>query len=131
MGPKFILKEDMIIKLEIANSKKEIKLLDMGTTFEANENGEYIIETIAGKTILREDGMRVLKDISNSKLLFDVIEEEKEAENQQEVEIVIEEIPDDDDEHSKRWRIQLDVTTTRKKLKEIERFINENIKKLL
>lgn len=126
MSPKFILKEDMVIK--IPGMTKEIKLFDKGRIFEANENGEYTIDLMGGTQILTEDKMREATD-QDGNLLFDVFQEELVVE--QDLDIIVEEIPDDDDEQVKRWRIQLDVTTTRKKLKEIEKFVNENVKKLL
>lgn len=45
--------------------------------------------------------------------------------------ITKEEIDDDDDNHISNWRICLDVKTTRKKLKEVERLINLHIKPIL
>ncbi len=72
--------------------------------------------------ILDENQMVSAND--NGVILFDPIED------RQDIEIIIEQIPDDDDELVRRWRIQLDVTTTRKKLKEIEKIINEKVKPL-
>ena len=126
MNPKFLLKEDMIIKLDIAGNKKEIKLFDKGKIFEANERGEYIIESMVGKTISSEEDMR--KSTNDSKeLIFEEIEEK--IDNN--IDLIIEEVPIDDELNIKRWRIQIDVTTSRKKLKEIEKYINQNIKRLL
>jgi hypothetical protein len=125
MNPKFILKEDMVIK--IPGMTKDIKLFDKGKIFESNENNEYVIEMMGGTQILTEDKMREAVD-QDGNLLFDIVQEEP---VEQDLDIIVEEIPDDDDEQVKRWRIQLDVTTTRKKLKEIEKFVNENVKKLL
>lgn len=124
MNPKFILKEDMVIKIP---GIKDIKIFDKGKIFESNENGEYIIEMMGGTQVLTEYKMREAVD-QNGNLLFDIVQEEL---VDQDLDIIVEEIPDDDDEQVKRWRIQLDVTTTRKKLKEIERFVNDNVKKLL
>lgn len=125
MNPKFILKEDMVIK--IPGMTKEIKLFDKGKIFESNENNEYVIEMMGGTQVLTEDKMREAVD-QDGNLLFDIVHEEV---VEQDLDIIVEEIPDDDDEQVKRWRIQLDVTTTRKKLKEIEKFVNENVRKLL
>ena len=68
--------------------------------------------TDGGKMLLDEEEMRAAND--NGELLFDEVQEKEE------LNIIIEEVPEDDDTQVKRWRIQLDVTTTRKKLKEIE-----------
>ena len=56
---------------------------------------------------------------------------EKIIEKDNEIEIIIEEIPDDDDILVRNWRIQLDVKTTRKKLKEIQKIIEEKVKPLI
>ena len=123
MLPKFKLVKDLTINIA---GLKEIKIADKGTVYEANEEGKYIIESLGSSSVMGLDDIRNAKD-SDGNLLFEEIVENKE----QEIEIIVEEIPEDDDEQVKRWRIQLDVNTTRKKLKEIEKFINENIKKLL
>jgi hypothetical protein len=57
---------------------------------------------------------------------FEILKEEVE-----DFDIIIEEIPDDDDILVRNWRIQLDVKTTRKKLKEVEKIINEHVKPIL
>ncbi len=54
-----------------------------------------------------------------------IIEEKKD------IEIKVEEVSDNDEEIIKNWRIQLDVKTSRKKLKEIEKIINEKVKEIL
>ena len=46
-------------------------------------------------------------------------------------EIIIEEVPEDDDILVRNWRIQLDVKTTRKKLKEVQRIIEEQVRPIL
>jgi hypothetical protein len=125
MSPKFILREDMSIK--IPGMINEIKLFDKGRLFEADEDGKYTIESMGNKSLLTEKEMREAAD-QNGNILFDVFEEEI---IDQDLDIIVEEIPDDDENLSKKWRIQLDVTTTRKKLKEIEKMINENVKKIL
>jgi hypothetical protein len=47
------------------------------------------------------------------------------------VEIKISEISEDDEDIVRNWRIQLDVKTSKKKLKEIERMINEKVLPLI
>jgi hypothetical protein len=54
-----------------------------------------------------------------------------EAINEQEIELTIEEVPEDKDNEVKNWRIQLDVKTSLKNLKKIEVFIKENIQEML
>jgi hypothetical protein len=60
---------------------------------------------------------------------FDFLEEIKEKSD--DFEIIIEEIPEDDDILVRNWRIQLDVKTTKKKLKEVQRIIEEHVKPIL
>lgn len=75
--------------------------------------------------IFSEEEMRSANNGDQNILLYDIIE------YKEDIEIVIEQIPDNDDELVRRWRIQLDVTTTRKKLKEIEKIVNEKVREIL
>ena len=45
--------------------------------------------------------------------------------------MTIKEIIDSEDDVVKNWRIQLDVKTTRSKLREVEKIINEMVKPIL
>lgn len=114
---KFRLKEDWIHESTFLGQKTTKKMYEKGHIFEP-EDGVYKILSYTGEFIqLTEDEMRK----------FDLLEEVIEND----LEIVIEEIPEDDDILVRNWRIQLDVKTTRKKLKEIEKAVNEHIKPLL
>ena len=85
-----------------------------------SENGIYkIIDHTGEITELDESQMKS----------FDIFEEIKEESD--DFEIIIEEIPEDDDILVRNWRIQLDVKTTRKKLKEIQKIVEEQIKPIL
>ena len=96
-------------------------ILKVGDIIEPNENNEYVIDynngnskqtiqlTIDGIKNAKQDGLNIFKEIDD-------------------VEIIIEELPDDDDILVINWRIQLDVKTTRKKLKEFEKKFRESIK---
>ena len=121
--PKFKLNIDWELETEFAGIKNKTIIFSKGQIFEANENGEYIIEWFGGKMILDEDKMRLATH--NGSKLYTPIEIEKD------IEIHIEEIPDDDDILVRNWRIQLDVKTTRKKLKEVQRIIEEYVKPIL
>jgi hypothetical protein len=66
----------------------------------------------------------MLKATSNDELLFEEIDE-------QEINMTIEEVPLEKDLEIKSWRIQLDVKTSLRNLKNIEAFIKENIQELL
>jgi len=122
---KFILRKDWNIETEFAGIKNKILIFNKGKVFEADDNGSYIIEWIGGRMVLDFDGMRLAIDPSNGDTLFDIIEEKKD------IEIKVEEVSDNDEEIVKNWRIQLDVKTSRKKLKEIEKIINEKVKEIL
>ena len=124
MLPKFKLIKDLIITIPGFN--KEIKIAEMGSIYEADDNGKYVIDSIGGKTVMSLEEIRDAKDTNGEHLFEEIV-----IKQEQNIEVIVEEVPEDDDEQVKRWRIQLDVNTTRKKLKEIEKFINENIKKLL
>lgn len=121
--PKFILKKDWNVETEFAGIKNKILIFSKGRVFESDDNDDYVIEWIGGRMILNFDGMKSAND--NGDILFDIIEEKKD------IEIKVEEVSDDDEELIKNWRIQLDVKTSRKKLKEIEKIINEKVKELL
>lgn len=99
-------------------------ILKIGDIIEPNENNEYVIDynngdskqtiqlTIDGIKNAKKDGLNIFEEIK------------------EDIEIIIEELPEDDDILVRNWRIQLDVKTTRKKLKEFEKKFRESIKKL-
>lgn len=127
----FRLKKDWYLETNILGVKNRTLIFPEGHEFEPNDKGEYHIiyggwsesnTSVGGRMILDIEKMKLGND--NGVLLFETIEK-------QDINIIIEEIPDNDDEIVKKWRIQLDVNTTRKKLKEIEKFINDNIIKML
>lgn len=117
---KFRLKEDWYLE----DFFDKVKIYDAGHIFLPSEDGNYIIENPInkGKMIMSLEKMSSVTDDRNS-LLFEKIEEK-------EINLLIEENKDSDDE-IKKWRIQLDVNTTKTNLKKIEKFIKENIGKLL
>jgi hypothetical protein len=57
--------------------------------------------------------------------------EEIPLEVKEEIKMTVEEIPDSEEYAVKNWRIQLDVKTTRAKLREVEKIINEMVKPIL
>jgi len=117
---KFRLKEDWYLE----DFFDKVKIYDAGHIFLPSEDGNYIIENPInkGKMIMSFDKMTNVTDDRNL-LLFELIEEK-------EIELIVEENKESDDE-IKKWRIQLDVNTTKNNLKKIEKFIKENIGKLL
>lgn len=122
-SPKFILKKDWYLETNVLGVKNKTLIFSKGQEFNPDDNGKYDISYDGGKMLLDEEEMRAAND--NGELLFDEVQEKEE------LNIIIEEVPEDDDTQVKRWRIQLDVTTTRKKLKEIEKIVNEKVKEIL
>lgn len=132
MLPDFKLKKDWYITTNILGVKNRTLILTEGHTISPTETGEYHIihggwseenTRIGGRMILDEEGMtNALSE--DGEFLFDKIETSK-------LELIIQEVPDDDDNLEKNWRIQLDVKTTRKKLKEVQRIFEEQIKPIL
>ena len=116
---KFKLKEDWIYESEFFGKKISKKMYDKGHVFEPVD-GKYEVTHNTGE-ILQLDEFQ-MKSI-------DILEEVKEISD--DFEIIIEEIPEDDDILVRNWRIQLDVKTTRKKLKEVQRIIEEQVKPIL
>jgi len=130
--PKFILKEDWYLETDILGIKNKTLIFTKGQEFKSNTEGTYEITyggwsentpNVGGRMILSEEDMRLANN--EGTLLFDYLEPKED------IEIIVEQIPDNDDELVRRWRIQLDVTTTRKKLKEIEKIVNEKVKEIL
>jgi hypothetical protein len=126
--PKFTLKEDWFIETDFLGIKNKQLICTKDQVFESNEKGEYHIiyggwseenPKVGGRMILNEEQMK-------SSDIFEKIPEESDG-----FEIIIEEIPDDDDNLVRNWRIQLDVKTTRKKLKEVQQLIEEHIRPIL
>lgn len=129
----FRLKKDWFIQTDILGIKNRTLILTEGHVISPTENGEYHIiyggwceenPLLGGRMILDESGMRLAQDIDGS-LLFDIIEPK------QEIKLTINELNDEDELKVSNWRIQLDVKTSRKKLKQIEKFIKEKISEFL
>jgi len=70
------------------------------------------------------------KDLKFSIPIEDVIKDSRFKEIHQQ-EIQIREITEEEDEEIKKYRIQLDVTTSRKKLVEIENFLRKTIEEMI
>jgi DNA-directed RNA polymerase specialized sigma subunit len=116
---KFKLTQEWIHESTFLGKKTSKKLYEKGHIFEP-ENEIYKIIDHTGEIIeLDESQMKS----------FDIFEEFKEESD--DFEIIIEEIPEDDDILVRNWRIQLDVKTTKLKLREVEKIINEMVKPIL
>jgi hypothetical protein len=123
--PKFILKEDWYIETKLLNQVTKELVFEKGHIFET-ETGLYDIVWTGGKMSLTEKMMRESQD-ENKNSMF----EEIPVEPKQELKFEVQELTEDEDLEVKRYRIQLDVTTNRKKLREIEKIINEMVKPIL
>ena len=117
---KFRLKKDWYID----NFFDKVKIYDEGQIFTPNEDGNYSVMGIDKVShFMKFDSMLNAKS-PLGELLFDAI-------NEEELDLVIEEIQKDVDDEVKKWRIQLDVNTSLNKLKQIQKFLQENIPDLL
>jgi hypothetical protein len=117
---KFRLKKDWYID----NFFDKVKIYDEGQIFTPNEDGNYSVMGIDKVShFMKFDSMLNAKS-PEGELLFYVI-------NEEELDLVIEEIQKDVDDEVKKWRIQLDVNTSLHKLKQIQKFLQENIPDLL
>jgi len=122
-NPKLILNQDWTYESEFFGSKTIKTLYKKGEIFEPDNDGKYQITNPVGEISLMS--LESIKNIKiNDTLIFD-------EESEEEFEIIIEEVPENDEDVVKNWRIQLDVKTTRKKLKEIEKIINQMVKPIL
>jgi hypothetical protein len=66
-----------------------------------------------------------LEQLINDPRFEEVIEKKKD------LNFIVEEVLDEEDSEVKRFRIQLDVTTNRKKLREIENFMRKTLEDML
>jgi hypothetical protein len=89
-------------------------ILQKGDITEPNENGDYVFPKIS-RIFTKEDLL------SKPELFEELLE----------LKLDVREITEDDENKISNWRIQLDVKTSRKKLKEIEKFIRENVNEML
>ena len=123
--PKFRLKEDWYIESKLLNQVTKELVFEKGHIFET-ETGLYDIVWTGGKMSLTEKMMRESQDENKNPMFEEIPVEVKE-----EVKMTVEEIPDSEEYAVKNWRIQLDVKTTRAKLREVEKIINEMVKPIL
>ena len=107
---KFRLIKDLILN----NGFEDMIIMSEGSIIEPNDNNEYVFEKL-GKNYTKSD-------ILSKPDIFEKIEE---------IELKTSLIEQDEEDIVKRWRIQLDVKTSMKKLKEIESFIKENVSNML
>ena len=107
---------------------EKVKIYESGHVFSPSVDGEfkgkYIIENPINKGRMVMDFDQMLNAKNGEKNLFEPIDE-------QEIKLVVEEVPEDKDLEIKSWRIQLDVKTSLRNLKKIEAFIKENINQYL
>ena len=116
----FRLKKDWYIE----DFFDKTKIYEAGHIFRPDEEGKYtIVNPInSGKTTLSFDQM--MKAAESDEEMFEPVDEKN-------VDLVIEEIAESEDDEIKSWRIQLDVKTSKKNLKKIEKLIRENIQEFI
>jgi hypothetical protein len=123
-----MIKFKLIEDWHIDDFFEKVKIYDAGHVFSPCEDGDlkgkYIIENPINKGRMVMDFDQMLNAKSGDKNLFEPIDE-------QEIKLVVEEVPEDKDLEIKSWRIQLDVKTSLRNLKKIEAFIKENINQYL
>lgn len=123
-----MIKFKLIEDWHIDDFFEKVKIYDAGHVFSPSVDGEfkgkYIIENPINKGRMVMDFEQMLNAKSGDKNLFEPIDE-------QEIKLVVEEVPEDKDLEIKSWRIQLDVKTSLRNLKKIEAFIKENINQYL
>ena len=123
-----MIKFKLIEDWHIDDFFEKVKIYDAGHVFSPSVDGEfkgkYIIENPINKGRMVMDFDQMLNAKSGEKNLFEPIDE-------QDIQLVVEEIPEDKDLEIKSWRIQLDVKTSLRNLKKIEAFIKENINQYL
>lgn len=124
--PKFILNHDWYIETQILGISNKELIHKKGKIFESNENGEYVIDCAGnGKITLSVDKMRSAKD--GGHILFT----EESIKIKEDLNFEIKELSEDEELEVKKYRIQLDVTTNRKKLREIENFMRKTLEEML
>lgn len=110
---KFRLIKDLITNTGF----EEIKLYDKGTIFTPNEQGNYEFKSQDGK----------IKTQSKE----DLLEKNNLFESLPEIELEVKELEIEEDDIVKNYRIQLDIKTSFRKLKEIEKFLKEHVNEML
>jgi len=119
--PIFILKRDWYVTNYFLGKSTKSLIFTKGKEFHSTD-GIYKIEWENELLEYTTDEMREVQEDGDT--LFQEL-------LLQDLKISIEELPQDDDEVIKDWRIQLDVKTSRRKLSEIQRLIEEYIKPIL
>lgn len=119
---KFILKKDWVLKGEILGKSYRELMYNKGEIFEPNSNGEYIIKNLHGQMILKYNEMKSAVDEED--LLFEEV-----VEKIPEISLTV--LDDDFDDVERNYRLQLDVKTTGRKAREIEKFLRKTLQEML
>jgi hypothetical protein len=122
---KFILKKDWVLKGELLGKSYQELLYNKGEIFEPNSNGEYIIKgpsRLQNQMILKYNEMKSAEN--NGELLFEEI-----LEKVPEISLTV--LDDDFDDIERNYRLQLDVKTTGRKAKEIEKYLRKTLQEML
>lgn len=107
---KFRLIKDLVLN----NGFEDTIVMSKGSIIEPNNDNEYVFEKL-GRNYTKSD-------ILSKPDFFEKIEE---------LELKTTLIDQDEEDIIKNWRIQLDVKTSMRKLKEIEKFIKESVASMI
>jgi len=108
--------QDLIIEVDFLETKYDKKIYDKGHIFEPNESGEYeYINEHGVKVYIKEEDFLNLARNNKS---FEILDDNKHK-------ISINEIDEQEENKISNWRLELDIKTTKKNLKEIEKSIKE------
>ena len=107
---KFRLIKDLILNTGF----EEEVILEKGDIVEPSNDGDYVFPKL-NRTYSKDE-------LLSKPEIFEELPELK---------LDVREITEDDENKIGNWRIQLDVKTSRKKLKEIEKFLRETVNEML
>jgi len=113
------------LKGELLGKSYQELLYNKGEIFEPNSNGEYIIKgpsRLQNQMILKYNEMKSAEN--NGELLFEEI-----VEKVPEISLTV--LDDDFDDIERNYRLQLDVKTTGRKAKEIEKYLRKTLQEML
>lgn len=111
---RFKLKQDWIYEVNFLDIKEIMYKKDH--VFEPNEEGNYILKLHDIEKLFSYEGMKVLE--KELDIFYEIKDDFK---------IDVSEIKEGDLEEIKYWRLQLDLKTSYSKMKEIEKFLNDNL----
>lgn len=116
----FRLKKDWYIE----DFFDKVKIYDAGHIFRPEEDGKYRIQNPTSGSTTTLSFEQMLGSSDKGEAMFEAVDEKN-------VDIEVTEIKEDEEDTVGDWRIQLDIKTSRRKLKLIEKMIRENIQQFI